>query len=42
MTVSDLADMVGKRPLVGITYLDDAGEVVDRLQFAGTVLADEP
>jgi hypothetical protein len=42
VTVPDLADMVGKRLLAGITYLDDAGEVVDRLQFAGTVLAVEP
>jgi hypothetical protein len=42
MTVPDLTDMIGKRLLVGITYLDGVGEVADHLQFVGTVQAVAP
>jgi hypothetical protein len=34
--------MVGKVLLVGIRYLDESGEVVDRLQFAGVVTSVDP
>ncbi|MFI7588503.1 hypothetical protein ACIB24_15645 [Spongisporangium articulatum] len=33
-----LADLVGRRLLVGITYVDTAGETLSRQQFCGRVL----
>jgi hypothetical protein len=42
MALRDLTDMVGTRLLAGITYLDDAGNVVHRVEITGTVLSIEP
>jgi len=42
MTVEDLDELIGRRLLVGITYVDAEGEVVDQLQFAGIVREVDP
>jgi hypothetical protein len=42
VTPDGLTGMIGKRILAGITYLDDAGEVVNRLEIVGTVQSVEP
>ena len=42
MSVSPLSQMVGKRLLVGITYLAEDGRVRDQVQFVGEVVAVEP
>jgi hypothetical protein len=34
--------MVGRVLLVGVSYLDEVGEVRDQIQFAGVVLAVDP
>jgi hypothetical protein len=40
--LADLAQMLGKTLLVGITYLDSDERVTKQVQFAGTVIAVEP
>ena len=40
--MNDLSTMIGKRLLVGITYLDPSGEIDDQVEFAGVVTAVEP
>lgn|GEM_PF-6523666 len=40
--ISDLSQMIGKTLLVGITSLDSDGLVVERVQFAGAVIAVDP
>ncbi len=42
MAIPDLAQMIGKTLLVGITYLDSDGLVTERVQFAGVVIAVDP
>jgi hypothetical protein len=42
VAIEDLAEMIGHRVLVGITYLDARGDVVEQEQFAGTVRAVDP
>ena len=42
VALEDLREMIGQRVLVGITYLNAQGEVVDQDQFAGIVQAVEP
>jgi hypothetical protein len=42
VALEDLNEMIGRRVLVGITYLDAQGEVVDQDEFAGIVQAVDP
>lgn len=42
MAVDDLEQMMGSTCLVGITYLDDDGSVVNVRQFVGTVVEVDP
>jgi hypothetical protein len=42
MAVEDLGDMVGKRLLVGVTFVDASGRTVDGLELVGTVAAVAP
>jgi hypothetical protein len=42
VALEDLDEMIGRRVLVGITYLDASGEVVERDEFAGTVRSVDP
>lgn len=40
--VTDLAELVGKRLLFGVTYLDSDGELLERFQACGTVTSADP
>jgi alkyl hydroperoxide reductase subunit AhpF len=33
-----MSELVGKRLVVGLTYLDDDGEVIERVQFHGVIV----
>jgi hypothetical protein len=42
VALDDLSEMIGRRVLVGITYVDAQGVVVNQDQFAGIVQEVEP
>ena len=42
MALEDLREMIGRRLLVGITYVDADEEVVDQVEYAGIVREVEP
>ena len=42
MAIDRLEDMLGKRLLVGIRYVDNRGEVVSQVGFCGQVVAVDP
>jgi len=42
MAIGRLEDLVGRRLLVGITYLDAADQVVEQVEFCGLVLSVDP
>ena len=38
MPMSDLNNYIGKRLLIGLTYVDDRDEVIERVQVHGTII----